>query len=235
MYGIASEGSSRTIAAMPGRYADAGGAAVLERVRADMKTRSGVISNMLRDRKTVFIDQLGWDLRSPDGLREVDAYDGDDTLYLVVHQETTLRHLGSVRLLPTTGPHLIGDLYPHLCADGVPRGDDIWEITRLVTAPGLSRAHALQVRRQLSLGLFEHALAHGITRYTMMTHMAWLPSLLTIGWDAEPLGFPSGRGADAIGALQIFINPETLHRLRSAWAFAGPVLTEIGPEQTMVF
>ncbi|WP_310497539.1 acyl-homoserine-lactone synthase [Sandarakinorhabdus sp.] len=235
MFGTATAGSSSTIAAVAGRYVDGGGVSVLERLRPATARRPEPLAQMLRDRKTVFIDQLGWDLRSPDGLREIDAYDGDDTLYLVAHQEQTMRHLGSVRLLPSTGPHLIGDLYPHLCAGGVPRGDDVWEITRLLTSPGLGRAQALQVRRQLSLGLFEHALSHGISRYTMMTHMAWLPSLLSIGWDAEPLGFPSGSGADAVGALQIFVNHETLHRLRDAWDFDSPAFSEIGPEQTMVF
>lgn len=222
MFGTAQQGSSHDIHAIPGPWRDAAGEA--RAVRSQGAARPALHRAMLRDRKIVLIDRLGWDLESPDGLHEIDSYDADDTLYLIVHQPETGRHLGSVRLLPSTGPHLLGDIFPHLCAAGVPVGADVWEITRLVTAPGLSRAEALQVRRQLSIALFEHALEQGITRYTMVTHMPWLPSLLSIGWDAEPLGLPAGEGVNAVAALQIFVNAETLFRLRAAWAMPPRVL-----------
>lgn len=225
MFGSARTGTSHDIKAIPGVWTDgqAPAAALSSRGRAQPALRSA----MLQDRKTVLIDQLGWDLQSPDGLHEIDAYDGDETLYLIVYQLGTCRHLGSVRLLPSTGPHLLGDVFPHLCEGGVPIGPDVCEITRLVTTPGLSRAEALQVRRRLSIALFEHALAAGITRYTMVTHLPWLPSLLSIGWDAEPLGLPHIEGNAAIAALQIFVNEPTLQRLRDAWAMNEPMLPPI--------
>ena len=231
MFGTATTGTSHDIKAVSGLWADAQGQAQALRLAGANHARSPIASAMLRDRKTVLMDRLGWDLESPDGLHEIDTYDGDDTLYLVVHQAETGRHLGSVRLLPSTGPHLLGDVFPHLCVDGVPVGPDVCEITRLVTAPGLNRTEALQVRRQLSIALFEHALAHGITRYTMVTHMPWLPSLLSIGWDAEPLGLPHGDGADAVAALQILVNAATLARLRSAWDMPGVML---GPDDIRI-
>jgi N-acyl-L-homoserine lactone synthetase len=239
MFGTASTGSSSSIAAMPGIFADASGPAVVDRVagaaQQEALAANPLVSAMLRDRKTVFIDRLGWDLESPDGLHELDQFDGEDTLYLVVHQPETMRHLGSVRLLPSTGPHLLGDIYPQLCADGVPRGADVWEITRLVTAPDLNRTQALQVRRQLSIALYEHALATGITRYTMITHMPWLASLLSIGWDAEPLGFPHGEGETAVAALQINIDSTTHQRLAQAWDMPATMLSKIDTEQTLAF
>ena len=142
-----------------------------------------------------------------------------------------------MRLLPSTGAHLLGDKFAHLCADGVPVGPDVWEITRLVTAPGLTRAEALQVRRQLAIALQEHALANRIQIYIMVTHLPWLPSLLSIGWDAEPLGLPHGEGVNAVAALRIHIDETTLQRLRAAWAIARPVLSPppIGRENEQAF
>jgi N-acyl-L-homoserine lactone synthetase len=226
MFGTAQQGSSHDIRAIPGPWADAAGEARALRTLGSHSASAALRSAMLRDRKAVLIDRLGWDLQSPDGLHELDGYDGDDTLYLIVHQPSTGRHLGSVRLLPSTGPHLLGDVFPHLCAEGVPVGPDVAEITRLVTAPGLDRAEALQVRRQLAIALFEHALEQGITRYTMVTHLPWLPSLLSIGWDAEPLGLPVGQGNDAVAALQIYVHQITLSRLRAAWAMPPTVLPQ---------
>lgn len=163
------------------------------------------------------IDRLGWDGQSPDGRYQHDRYDADDTLSLIVWQAETGRQLGSVRLLPSTRPHLLHDSFAHLCADTVPVADDIWEITRFVTAPGLDWNEALQVRRQLAVALFEHGLGAGISRYTMVTQLPWLPGLLGIGWDAEPLGLPHGEGRDAVAALSIRVNRCTLARLRAAW------------------
>ncbi len=238
MFGTSTTGTSPVVQAIPGlwRYGNGEAAALSSRSHGALRF------SMLKDRKIVLMDRLGWDLQSPDGLHEIDEYDGDDTLYLIVHQPGTGRHLGSVRLLPSTGPHLLGDKFPHLCAEAVPEGHDVCEITRLVTAPGLSRAEALQVRRQISIALFEHALTAGITRYTMVTHLPWLPSLLSIGWDAEPLGLPHGEGVNAVAALQILVNETTLQRLRAAWALPFMVLPEpvlsppaIGGENKLAF
>ncbi len=226
MFGTASTGSSHDIEAVPGVWADAAGPARALATLGGNSAAAALRSAMLRDRKTVLMDRLGWDLQSPDGLHEIDQFDSEDTQYLIVHQASTGRHLGSVRLLPSTGPHLLGDVFPHLCADGVPVGPDVWEITRLVTAPGLSRSEALQVRRQLSIALFEHALANGVARYTMVTHLPWLPSLLSIGWDAEPLGMPHGTGINAMAAMQIFVDAGTLMRLRRAWQMPLLMLSE---------
>jgi acyl homoserine lactone synthase/acyl-homoserine lactone synthase len=65
----------------------------------------------------------------------------------------------------------------------------------------------------------------------MVTHLPWLPSLLSIGWDAEPLGMPHGDGPngdrDAVAALQIVVNAGTLARLRYAWDLPDAVLPHL--------
>lgn len=226
-FGSAAGGSRHDPPAVAGVWRDAHGPARTLRSRRRDRQFAALHSAMWQDRRRVLIDRLGWDLQSPDGCHELDQYDGDDTLYLIVWQAETGRHLGSVRLLPSTGSHMLRDIFPHLCANGVPLGPEVWEITRLVTAPGLSRTEALQVRRQLSVALFEHALAAGIARYTMVTHLPWLPSLLGVGWDAEPLGLPHGEGANAIAALQIMVDAGTLIRLRGAWQLPDAVLPRL--------
>lgn len=179
---------------------------------------------MHRDRKTVFIDQLKWDLPVTDTLYEIDKYDHDDTVYLLVPAAGAPGHLGSVRLLPSTGPHLLGDKFAGLCAEGVPRGPDIFEITRMVTRPGLPRAAALRVRQHLSIAIIEFALAEGIRQFTMMTHMAFLSNVIAVGWDCEPLGLPQTHDGVAIAALRVSVDQATLARLRQQYDITAPVL-----------
>lgn len=47
---------------------------------------------MLKDRKIVLMDRLGWGLQLPDGLHEANEYESDDTILLVVNQPGIGRH-----------------------------------------------------------------------------------------------------------------------------------------------
>lgn len=171
---------------------------------------AAALESMHRDRKRVFVDDLGWDLEVSRGL-EFDEFDNDAAVYLLV-LDAAGEHLGSVRLLPTLGPHLLGDVFPHLCEGAPPVGADTWEITRLCTRPGI--ADPSGVRQQILLAVVEFAVLTGITRYTCVTHLPFLSRLLAIGWDCEPLGFPVPDHGVEIGAMMIQITPDTLRMLR---------------------
>src|SRR3546814_5178337 len=56
-----------------------------------------------------------------------------------------LQHEASLRLFPTSQPHMLGTLFSHLCPLGVPAGDKIWESTRLC----LPQRHGAERRRTL--------------------------------------------------------------------------------------
>lgn len=190
----------------------------------DRKAFAPLIEAMHRDRKTVFIDQLKWDIATTaDGL-EIDEYDRDDTVYLLVADRATGGHLGSVRLLSTAGPHLLGDKFAGLCAGAVPRGPAIFEITRMLTRPGLPRDVALRVRQHLSIAIAEFALANGIGQFTMMTHVQYLANVLAVGWDCEPLGMPQEHDGVAIAALLVGIDAAALARMRAQYSIFAPVL-----------
>lgn len=191
---------------------------------SNRRSHAACLAGMHADRKRVFVDTLHWDLPVVDGRYEMDEYDTDEAIYLVVQAPLSGDHLGSVRIVPTTGAHLLGDKFAFLCDGPVPTGADVWEITRLCTAPGLPRETASRVRQQLALALVEFALIGGISRYTMMTHMALLAGVLATGWDCEPLGLPADVGGEMVGALQVMIDPSTLTRLRSQWNVRQPVL-----------
>ena len=178
---------------------------------------------MHRDRKKIFVDTLKWDVPVVDGQYEVDQFDTDEALYLVALAADRQRHLGSVRLLPTTGPHLLSEVFPFLCDNGVPVGEDIYEITRLCTAPAKDIDPRL-IRRKLATAMCEFGLLYGINTYTCVTHVQYLTHLLAVGWECEPLGEPKQVGADVVGALSISITPATLQLFREKLGSRRPVL-----------
>lgn len=80
-------------------------------------------------RHKVFIETLGWDLHSRDGM-ELDQFDRPDTLYMVSQDENGAVN-GCARLLPTHQPYLLGEVFPELMnGQPVPCSPDVWELSR---------------------------------------------------------------------------------------------------------
>lgn len=92
---------------------------------------SQVLDGMFRTRKTVFFDTLCWDV-SLKGDWERDRYDDLDPTYLIWCDRKRVRHYGSVRLMPTTGPTLLQDVFNSTFSDpSLVIGEGIWEGTRM--------------------------------------------------------------------------------------------------------
>jgi N-acyl-L-homoserine lactone synthetase len=185
---------------------------------------SAVRQDMHRVRKVVFVDRLQWRVPVVDGEYEIDEYDAGGAVYLIAVDRETGEHLASVRLLPSTEPHILGDFYDSLCEGGAPRCSEVWEISRLCATPGLPRDRELRARHKISTALIEYGLLHGITRYTCVLNVEWLPTLLAPGWPCEPLGPPKSIAGELLGAFAISISAATLQAFLGRWGGSFPVL-----------
>lgn len=128
-----------------------------------------VLDNVERYRHKVFVETLGWDLVTEQG-RERDQFDSDETIYLAARDESE-NIIGTGRLLPTTGPYLLGDVFPQLMGGAeVPRDARVWELSRFAAVDFTSpNAGALgQFSSEVTIALFHSALdvaeAHGAER-----------------------------------------------------------------------
>jgi acyl homoserine lactone synthase len=83
---------------------------------------------MARYRHRVFVEQLGWLLDTHDGA-ETDQFDRPDTVYVAV-EDRDGNIAGCARLLPTTRPYLLGEVFPRVL-NGVPppRDPAVWELS----------------------------------------------------------------------------------------------------------
>ncbi|WP_408335810.1 acyl-homoserine-lactone synthase [Paraburkholderia agricolaris] len=92
------------------------------------------IERLAQYRYKVFVDHLGWSLplTSHDKQMEWDEFDNEDTQYIIA-RDSRGRICGCARLLPTTKPHLLSDVFQKLVARG-PRCDSaVWELSRFST------------------------------------------------------------------------------------------------------
>src|ERR1700716_3981750 len=86
------------------------------------------LEGMFRLRHEVFKERLAWEVGSQNG-RERDMFDDLDPVYIVCEEGNDV--LGSWRLLPTTKPYMLKDVFPELLYGmPAPEAPDVWEISR---------------------------------------------------------------------------------------------------------
>jgi acyl-homoserine lactone synthase len=176
--------------------------------RAQQPLDNPALRTMFEARKRVFVDLLKWEVPVLDDRYELDRFDDEHAVYIVLADRTGL-HIASARLLQTMRPHILGTLFPTLCTGDVPRGAGIFEITRFCLDRGQGAAQRLAARNRLVSALVDYALERGISSYTGVAEMGWLQQILAFGWRCRPLGPPRSVGGRLLGALRIEIEPNT--------------------------
>jgi acyl homoserine lactone synthase len=153
---------------------------------------SNLIDEMFRLRARVFHDRLGWDVHIVDGT-ERDKYDDQGPVYLIYTDENAREVRGSLRLLPTTGPTVLADVF----SDTLPGSANlsaptIWECTRLCLDDRiLDRGRAeelLFASTVLIAALGEVAIAAGIETILGNLDSSMLRLYRHIGCEVEVLG-----------------------------------------------
>lgn len=87
-----------------------------------------------RYRHKVFVEEMRWDLPSvgPGIIEEWDEFDRDDTTCVIAYTRERII-CGYARLLPTTRPYLLSEVFPELCCSPPIRDQRIWELSRFTT------------------------------------------------------------------------------------------------------
>lgn len=181
------------------------------------------LMEMHRQRKTVFIDDLKWRLEDSAGL-EIDSYDSADAIYLIEADGPRAPVSASARLLPTTQPHLLGEVFPQLCSEKPPAGPAVWEATRFCPAPGTPNGairHAMLGR--IIAGIMETGLLFGIEQVTFVASAALAPLALRAGWAVRALGPARRVGRERLAAFVADIDSAGLRQVKARHDLAGPL------------
>ncbi len=182
------------------------------------------LTEMYRQRKAIFVDRIGWKIPVVTDM-EIDRYDRDDTMYLLLKDTAGGKLLASARLLSTVEPHLMSDLFAAACSDAAPRGPTIWEVSRFCTAPVLPRNRSrVALLWEIICGVMETALLYGIDQVIFAANRALLPLALRSGWQARTLGPTLRDDNDEVTAAAALITPDGLRRVRERHALPVPVM-----------
>lgn len=155
-------------------------------------------NQMFCDRRVQFKDGLGWDLSIDGEGRELDEYDLENPLYLIL-RDAGGNHLASTRLMPTTGPTMIADHFSELTHGVEIESPLIWECTRFFVAQrgADSRKHAAA----LMWAGCQFGLRSGVQFYVGVTAEYMVRVFAACGWPAEVIGRRDGPDGEICACL----------------------------------
>lgn len=186
-----------------------------------------------RLRHDIYVVERKWrDLAKPDRL-ERDQFDNDDAIYLLAIDGRTV--VGGSRLVPSTKPHLLSEVFPHLAQCGVPRAPSVYEWTRVHVAKdrreGRNRGRVLG---SIFCGILEYCLAEGISSMTALVEMWWLPHFHEMGWTLRPLGLPELIEGEWSIAIELQVDERTLASTRTMFGIAKSTIVDTKIEQPTI-
>ncbi len=201
----------------------------------DRHLHPALFEQMFRMRAAVFADRLGWDVTVVDG-REVDQFDAEDPLYLLCVDEVTEQLRGAVRLLPTTGPNMLRDVFSVLVPNGMVESPLIWESSRFAINPalggGAARYDANQVVNcttiELLCGLVEAAQLAGVEHIVSVFDARMARIFRTIDCPYDVVGSPTRVGRTMTYAGLFEISDAMRRRLGTNAGLHKPVLSRPG-------
>ncbi|MDR3443924.1 MULTISPECIES: acyl-homoserine-lactone synthase [unclassified Dyella] len=166
-------------------------------------------------RYEIFVKGLGWKLPDAKNGIERDQFDRPDTLYVVASDENGAI-CGCARLLPTTKPYLLADVFPELlCGALAPRSSDVWELSRFATKSiksdeQVTRGEARRRFHGLLARVARVAIENGAQRLITFTALGIERILRGMGLHVHRAGPPSMIDDEPILAMWIELDCQTL-------------------------
>jgi acyl homoserine lactone synthase len=167
-------------------------------------------------RREVFINRLGWELKTTNGL-ELDGFDGPEAVYVCAHDDEGNVN-GVARLLPTTGPYLMEKVFPSLWGGiDIPRDPTIWELSRFAMVD-ISGCTELPIHQSSANGapyllrqVYRSAKLLGARTLITVSPVAMEKLLRRNGYQVKRAGMPQVCQGSLIVALQIPLVTEDVY------------------------
>jgi acyl homoserine lactone synthase len=184
------------------------------RVGSQSQLAPQMLDSMHQFRRHVFVERLGWSLPQTGGT-ERDQYDTADAMYVIACDETE-RVTACARLLQTTGPYMLSELFPELLGGTpAPRHPGVWELSRFAadvrSGPGRRVAAFSETTMELFAHVFAVARQYGVERLLVATSISIERLLLRTGFEVHRLSAPT-RVGDALTVALFIEVPEPLQR-----------------------
>jgi acyl-homoserine lactone synthase len=187
------------------------------------------LESYFRIRHQIYVVERGWTELDRPIPCEMDAFDKQDTIYLLGVDEVG-EVAASCRLVPSVGPHLLADVFPGLVEGIVPRDREQYEWTRFfVISPLRGEGASAPASGRMLCGLLEACIVLGIKRLSVVCEAFWPRRLSSLGWQFQRLGPELTRRDGKIVALLIDVNVGAIQKTRCHYAIQEPSVLAAEP------
>lgn len=203
---------------------------------SDRSVYPNLIDQMHKIRKETFFDRLKWDVEVR-GNWEIDDFDFCDPLYVLsLDENENVR--GSLRLLPTTGPNMLRDVFNCLLPqNNVVESPTIWESSRFCVSLrdpcGKRSLSSLNlVTAELIAGMGEIGVLAGLTNIVTVYDHFLRRIIARAGCNETLVGGPMDIGGVKTYAGMFKIDPDELTEFKKDWDIKGNLLEPRRPHES---
>jgi len=194
-----------------------------------------LMDQMFRLRARIFSDRLGWEVTVKDD-RERDKYDELEPLYALAVTDNQ-QVVGTFRLLQTTGPHMLAEVFKELMPDGIPiRSPIIWESTRFCVDTELAQRRGerglTEVTATLLSSLLEVGLYAGLSHILTVIDVRMERILRRAGCPIDRLAEPRKIGDVPSLAILMECTEEAIAKVQRTNHLSGNCIEPIQIERT---
>jgi acyl homoserine lactone synthase len=168
-----------------------------------------------RYRHTVFVREMQWDLPSANSgaIEEWDEFDRDDTTCVIAYKQDR-SICGYARLLPTTRPYLLAEIFPDLCSIPLISDSFTWELSRFPTFDNGAGCN-IQRMRELLRFIFVRSQDLGIRQLIGIAPSSMDRLYRRLGLVLRPIG-PAQTGKCGLAAFSLDISIAGVRALSDA-------------------
>lgn len=167
-------------------------------------------------RHKVFVQRLQWEIPGVpcDATSEWDEFDAGSTVHLVALSADN-EVCGCARLMPTTGPYLLRNVFPELAGPGcLPSSPSMWEMSRFAGSGLPDHRSGSTSGMSLFPYVMALALSFGATRVIGVVSNSIARLYRRFGLDLRNMGVRSGPLPGDIVACSIDLCPATFRKLQ---------------------
>ncbi len=188
-----------------------------------------LVSDMFRLRRRVFADTLNWDVTTV-GDFEIDKYDAYSPTYLVVQNDAG-KVCGCVRLLPSTGPTMLEEVFPILIGPGCYKSSNsVWESSRFAVDTEMGGRESARLispyTLELFAGMLEYGLMNGWSHVVTVTDLRLERVLGIARWPLQRIGDEREIGTTMAVAGLVEISQAMLDNVRKTARITSSVLAK---------
>jgi acyl-homoserine lactone synthase len=184
---------------------------------------SEILEDYFRLRHQIYVVERKWTALDRPDKREIDQFDTGETVYLLGLEGRSI--IAGMRLVPTTAPTLLSELFPKLSLNGPIQRPDVYELSRIFVVRSRRGEHVgPRAEAVIQAAAMEYGLSIGLSAFTIVLESWWLPRLLDQGWAPRPLGLPIDIDSMSTVAVMVDVNEQAWTEICVRRSVPGPVL-----------